>query len=137
MDPADVPKRAVITPFGLFEFLRMPFGLKNSAQAFQRLMDGIFRDLDFVFVYLDDILIASSDRHAHAHHLHQVFGRLQKAGLALNHDKCVLGEREVTFLGHRVHPDGLVPLPMKIDSISAMPQPATKVALQRLSLIHI
>ena len=131
MDPADVQKTAVITPFGLFEFLRMPFGLKNSAQAFQRLMDGIFRGLDFVFVYLDDILIASPDHHAHANHLHQVFGRLQTAGLAINKEKSVLGETEVTFLGHRVHPDGLVPLPAKIDSISAMPQPTTKVELQR------
>ena len=131
MAPEDVKKTAIITPFGLYEFLRMPFGLKNSAQAFQRLMDNVFRGLDFVFVYLDDILVASSDTHAHAHHLHQVFGRLQKAGLAINKEKSVLGATEVTFLGHRVHPDGLVPLPAKIDSISAMPQPATKVGLQR------
>ena len=57
--PEDVPKTAVITPFGLFEFLRMPFGLKNAAQTFQRFMDSILQDLDFVFVYLDDILVAS------------------------------------------------------------------------------
>ena len=62
--------------FGLFEFLRMPFGLKNSAQAFQRLMDSVFRDLPFTFVYLDDILIASPDRQTHAVHLHTVFQRL-------------------------------------------------------------
>ena len=53
-----VPKTAIVTPFGLWEFLQMPFGLKNAAQAFQRLMDGIFCQLDFAFVYLDDILIA-------------------------------------------------------------------------------
>ena len=51
--PADVPKNAIITPFGLFEFLQMPFGLKNAAQAFQRLMDTACRGLSFVFVYLD------------------------------------------------------------------------------------
>ena len=56
----DIPKTAVITPFGLWEFLRMPFGLKNAAQAFQRLMDGILHDLNFIFVYLDDILIAAA-----------------------------------------------------------------------------
>ena len=56
MSPEDVPKIAIITPFGLFEFLRMPFGLKNAAQAFQRLMDGMLRDVSFAFVYLDDIL---------------------------------------------------------------------------------
>ena len=59
MDPEDVKKTAIITPFGLFEYLRMPFGMKNSAQAFQRLMDQVFRDLRFAFIYLDDILVTS------------------------------------------------------------------------------
>ena len=68
----DVPKTAVITPFGLWEFLRMPFGLKNAAQAFQRLMDGILRDVPFVFVYLDDILITSRSEQEHEVHLRQV-----------------------------------------------------------------
>ena len=54
--PDDVQKTAIITPFGLFEFLRMPFGLKNAAQAFQRLMDSVCAGLDFVFDYLDNIL---------------------------------------------------------------------------------
>ena len=50
----------------------MPFGLENAAQAFQRLMDGIFCQLDFAFVYLDDILIASSSNDEHFDHLRQV-----------------------------------------------------------------
>jgi len=58
--PQDVPKTAVITPFGLFEFLRMPFGLKGAAQTFQRLMGSVLRDMPFLFVYLDDILVANS-----------------------------------------------------------------------------
>ena len=53
MADVDVQKMAIITPFGLFEFLHMPFGLKNSAQAFQHLMDGVLRGLEFCFVYLD------------------------------------------------------------------------------------
>ena len=107
----------------------MPFGLKNSAQAFQRLMDSVFRDLSFTFVYLDDILIASPDHVTHASHLRTVFQRLHDAGLALNPDKCVLGATEVTFLGHKVSPHGLVPIPAKLDSIQSMPLPPTKVAL--------
>ena len=59
VNPEDVPKTTVITLFGLFEFLRMPFGLKNAAQTFQHLMDTILQDLDFLFVYLNDILVAS------------------------------------------------------------------------------
>ena len=56
---ADIPKMAIATPFGLFEFLRMPFGLKNAAQTFQRLMDQVTQQLPGVFVYLDDVLVAS------------------------------------------------------------------------------
>ena len=58
MAPSSIPKTAVITPFGLWDFLRMPFGLKNAAQVFQRLMDDIFLDIPFTFVYIDDILVA-------------------------------------------------------------------------------
>ncbi|KAK3787128.1 hypothetical protein RRG08_059644, partial [Elysia crispata] len=56
MHPDDIAKTANITPFGLYEFLRMPFGLKNAAQAFQRLMDTVLQDVNCAFVYLDDIL---------------------------------------------------------------------------------
>ena len=50
-----VHKTAIITPFGSFQYLRMPFGLRNAAQSFQRTMDSILQDLEFTFVYLDDI----------------------------------------------------------------------------------
>lgn len=86
--PADVPKTVVITPFGLFEFLRMPFGLKNDAQTFQRLMDSVLRDMPFLFVYLDDILVASTSRAEHLTHLRQLFERLSQHGLIVNPAKC-------------------------------------------------
>ncbi|XP_069796568.1 uncharacterized protein [Narcine bancroftii] len=69
-------KMAIITPFGLFEFLRMPFGLKNAAQTFQCLMDAVVKYLDFVFIYLDDILIASRKCDEHEAHLRTFFARL-------------------------------------------------------------
>ncbi|XP_037794221.1 uncharacterized protein LOC119589708 [Penaeus monodon] len=59
----DIPKTAVTTPFGLYEFLRMPFGFHNAAQTFQRFMDDVTRGLQGVFVSIDDILIASSRCH--------------------------------------------------------------------------
>ena len=73
----NIGKTAIVTPFGLFEFVRMTFGLKNAAQTFQRLMDRITQDLDGVFVYLDDILIASKSPQEHLAHLTALFQTLR------------------------------------------------------------
>ena len=96
MAPQNIPKPAIITPFGLFEFLRMPFGLKNTAQAFQWLMDGILRIIDFVFVYLDDIFVASRDREEHLSHLRALFRLLSANGITINRAKSKFGQSEVT-----------------------------------------
>ena len=68
----DIKKTAVITPFGLFEFCRMPFGLRNAGQTFQRMMDAVLSDIEHTFVYLDDLLIASADRATHKCDLQEV-----------------------------------------------------------------
>ena len=73
VNKASRAKTAVVTPFGTFQFNFMPFGLKNAGSTFQRLMDQIFGDLDFVFVYLDDILISSGTEEEHCRHLQEVF----------------------------------------------------------------
>ena len=131
MAAEDVCKTAIITPFGLYEFLRMPFGLKNSAQAFQRLMNKVLGGLDRVFVYLDDILVASANLAQHLDDLRKVLQRLASAGLCLNRRKCVLAADQVTYLGHVVDSGGMTPLPAKVEAINAIPRPTTKVELQR------
>jgi cleavage and polyadenylation specificity factor subunit 1 len=73
----DIAKTTIITPFGLFEFTRMPFGLRNAGMTFQRLMDSILGGLPFTFVHLDDILVTSSGEAAHRQHLEAVFAVLQ------------------------------------------------------------
>ncbi|XP_018359737.1 PREDICTED: uncharacterized protein LOC108758981 [Trachymyrmex cornetzi] len=57
--PSDIPKTAIMTPFGMFEFKYMPFGLRNAAQTFQRFVNSVLQDLEYCYVYIDDILIAS------------------------------------------------------------------------------
>ena len=71
----------------LFEFVRMPFGLRNAAQTFQRFMDQVLRGLPFCFVYLDDLLIASPDMNTHLQHLRQVFQLLSDNGILINAQK--------------------------------------------------
>ena len=86
--PENVPKMAILTPFGLFEYVYMPFGLRNAVQTFQRLMDNNLGDLPYIFVYLDDIIIFSRDQQEHAEHLEELFHRLQENGLVINPAKC-------------------------------------------------
>ena len=121
-----IPKTAIITPFGLYEFLRMPFGLKNAVQALQRLMDTVCNGLSFLFVYIDDIVIASANQKEHLTHLRTLFERLHEHGLVVNLVKCVFGVTEITFLGHRVNKDGAAPVADKVEAIKNFTQPARK-----------
>ena len=133
----DVPKTAIATPFGLFEFLRMPFGLKNAAQTFQRLMDNVTAQLPGVFAYIDDVLVASPTAEDHEHHLRQLFRALRRFGLVVNASKCVFGVREIDFLGHHVSAQGVRPLPAKVEAVRRFERPRSVKALQRfLGLVN-
>ena len=94
----DIKKTAIVTPFGLWEYDRMPFGLKNSAQAFQRLMDGIFGSLPFVFVYLDDLLIASKSAEEHEVHLKTIFKLLEDNSCSSTRPSVSWGSHPSRFL---------------------------------------
>jgi len=131
MAPADIEKTAIITPFGLFEYLFMPFGLMNAAQTFQRLMDRLFRGLPFVFTYLDDHLIASRTLEEHMEHLSQFFQVLQDNGLVINPGKCNFASTSVKFLGHMVDGNGIKPLPVHVQAIQEFPPPTTVKQLQQ------
>ncbi|BHF77518.1 hypothetical protein SprV_0602062500 [Sparganum proliferum] len=129
--PEDIPKTAVTTPFSLFEFIRMPFGLRNAAQTFQRFIDHILRGLPFVYAYIDDLLVASRNEEEHKEHLALVFDHLDKFGVVINPSKCVLGVSSLEFLGHQVDSEGLRPLSSKVDAVRNFPPPTSKRQLQR------
>ena len=135
--PEDIPKTAIVTPFGLFEFVRMPFGLRNAAQTFQRFIDQVLRGLPFSFAYLDDILVASHDATEHLEHLRQVFTRLQDHGLQIHPAKCMLGVASLDFLGFQVDQHGIRPLDDKVQAIRDFPLPPTQRKLRQfLGLIN-
>ena len=102
MAEQDAKKTAIITPFGLFEFTCMPFGLCNAAQTFQRHMDNIFRDLPYVFVYVDDILIASASLDEDKSHIKTVLEKLAKHQLTISLEKCKFAVSEIDFLGFKL-----------------------------------
>ena len=90
-----IPKTAIVTPFGLFEFLHVPFSLRNAALSFQRFKDRVLQDLPFVCAEQE-----------HISHVRQVFECFQQYGVVINLLKCVYGQSEVTFLGHHISAEG-------------------------------
>ena len=121
----DIPETAIITPFGLFEFLRMPFGMRNAAQSFQRFIDQILRDLPFCYVYIDDLLIAGPDLETHRDNVREVLRRLQANGLVLNPSKCVFAAPSLDFLSHTVSTGGIVPKPERVQVIRNFKPPTS------------
>ncbi|GFT97580.1 hypothetical protein TNCV_1034201 [Trichonephila clavipes] len=104
INPDDVHKSAIITPFGLFESTRMQF---------------------------DDILVASSSPEEHLQHLQILFTRLQQYGLSLKPSKCIFGVTTIKFLGFKVSESGIEPLSDRVDCILNFPQPTTLTQLRR------
>ena len=127
MDPADREKTAFTTPFGLYEFERMPFGLCNAPATFQRLMQRCLGNLvnDSLLIYLDDVVVFSLDYDSHVRHLEEVFQRLHQHGLKLQPKKCHLFQREVTYLGHVISEKGVATDPAKTAAVRDWPIPET------------
>jgi cleavage and polyadenylation specificity factor subunit 1 len=130
--PEDVPKTAVTTPFGLFEYVRMPFGLRNAAPTFQRFLDFILRGLSGVFVYIDDILVVTDTLSAHLSRLEDVFMRLSAAGLRINASKSHWCLKEVQYLGYQLTPTGYAPASSRITAITNFPPPTSEQQLRRV-----
>lgn len=123
MREGDIEKTAFVTPSGLYEFLVMPFGLCNAPATFQRMMQAVFRDMPYVRVYLDDIVVFSKDPETHLRHLEAVFARLLQAGLHLKLSKCKFGFEELEFLGHTVSSRGIATSADKVAGALAIPKP--------------
>ena len=102
---------------GLYEYTKLPFGMRNCGNAFQRFMDQVTRGLNFCFAYVDNVLVASSSFEEHKTHMHGLMRRFAHYGVVLNKDKCVFGVSEITFLGHLVTQEGIKPHPQKVEAI--------------------
>ena len=138
MHENDIPKTAFSTPTGHYEYIRMPFGLKNAPSTFQRLMNTALTGLHGFqcFVYLDDIVIFASTIEEHYKKLKNIFDRLRSNKLLLQPDKCEFMRTEVAYLGHVISEKGVSPNPNKIISIKDYPKPNTpKQIKQFLDLI--
>lgn len=132
MDENDIEKTAFNTENGHYEYLRMPFGLRNAPATFQRVMEHILRGIlnEKCLVYLDDIIIFSTSLQEHIQNLKAVFERLRQAKFKIQLDKSEFLRKEVAYLGHIVTPEGVKPNPDKIKAIQNYPIPKTPKQLK-------
>jgi hypothetical protein len=125
MDPNDIYKTTFRTHLGHYEFLVMPFGLRNAPSTFQATMNVIFQPYlhRFVIVFFDDILVYSKTTAEHVQHLAIVFQCLMDNCFLLKLSKCSFCQPSISYLGHIVSADGVGPDPTKIESMVNWPYP--------------
>ena len=112
---------------GVYEFLRMPYGLCNAPATFQKLMQICLRELNLTYalIYLYDVIVFSRTEEEHLHCLQVVFGQFLEHGLKLKLSKYHFLQDEITFLGHKISADGMRPGMANLKAIAEMAPPKT------------
>jgi len=129
----DIEKTAFrIGTGGLYEYLRMPFGLTGSPGTFMRLMDKIFGDQNFqtILTYLDDILVFGRTFDETLERLQMVLSRLKDNNLKVKPEKCQLFKEKLHYLGHLISKEGMAPDDEKVKAITNWPKPETDTQLR-------
>jgi len=128
----DEYKTAFTCKYGHYEYLVMPFGLKNAPAVFQHFLNDVLEDVlgKFAYCYIDDIIVFSPDVESHLEHLKIILKKLQDAGLYAKLEKCEFCVPFLDFLGHRISSDGILMDPKKVSSILEWPVPSNVKELQ-------
>ena len=114
-----------ITPFGRFQFNKLPFGINSAPEHFQCRMTEMLAGLEGVIVHIDDVLVYGKTQEKHDNRLHAVLKRIESAGGRLNEDKCEFSKETLTFLGHVIGKQGVSSDPDKTRAIVEMEQSKT------------
>ena len=121
----------IITPFGKYEYLRLPMGISIAPDIFQDRMCQLFEDLESVRAFMDDLLVVSRGTYEeHLQELEIVLKRLAKAGLKCKIDKCLFCQPEIDYLGYIITKEGIKPQPKKVQAIIDMQRPTTKTEVR-------
>ena len=118
---------------GMYEFLWMPYGLCNAPATFQRLMQNCLGELNLTYtlVYLDDVIVYSKTEEDHLRRLQAVFERFHEHGLKFKNWKCSFLRKQITFLGHEISDDGMMPGNLNLKGIAEMAPPANYTEVRR------
>ena len=131
--PNSTEYTAFVTPDGQYEYVTMPFGLKNAPSVFQRAIFNALGDLaySYVVVYLDDVLVIADSIDQALERLNTVLDTLVKAGFSFNFAKCSFLKTTVLYLGYIIHNGEVRPNPGKIHALSSLPAPTTVTQLRQ------
>ena len=122
---------AFTTPFGLYQFRVMPFGLHGAPATFQRLMDKVLSGHeDYSAAYIDDVVIFSNSWEDHLLHIQKVLQSVQTAGLTVKAKKCQFAMHECVYLGHVVGNGFVRPEVSKIEAVQSFNPPVTKTEVR-------
>ena len=131
VEPQSQEKTAFVSPYGKFEFVRMPFGLRNAPAMFQRLMEVVLGDCyDCSAPYIDDIVVFSDSAEEHVQHLRRVLECLRKYGLTIKEAKCEWGRVKLEYLGHMIGGGELAVPAHRAAAMASYLQPHTKKQLR-------
>ena len=133
MHPDDIHKTAFVTNEGHFEWLVLPFGLKNAPFCFQRIIQNVLGELlnNGCFNFFDDIIVYSPDMESHLELLRKVFEKLRQHNVRLRKEKCQFFKPEVEYLGHMISENTVRPSKQHIQAVIKFPQPRTVKQLRR------
>ena len=133
VNPKHREKTAFCTHLGLWENLRMPFGLKTAPQTFQRILNTVFADFlyQWLIIYIDDCVTWSLSFEEALSHYQQIFERASKFGVQFKPSKCSFFSTNLQILGHRITPTGRFPTEKGTESITSFPKPQNVSSLKR------
>ncbi|XP_011406246.1 PREDICTED: uncharacterized protein K02A2.6-like [Amphimedon queenslandica] len=120
-----------ITPFGRYQFHRLPFGITSAPEHFQRRMAELLSGIKGTVSMMDDVLVFGKDQKEHDYNLTEALTRIEKAGLTLNKEKCEFSKTTISFLGQVIDNTGVHPDPRKVSAIKNVPTPQTVGEVRR------
>lgn len=133
LDTETKHKTAFTTPYGNYNFTRLPFGMRNAPASFQSIMNSVLHGLTFqmALVYVDDVIIFSDNLDSHMKHLECIFQRLRAANLTLQPSKCNFAATKVLYLGHVISKEGVRVDPKKTEAVESFPRPRNPKELRQ------
>lgn len=128
--PDSRPITTFISPWGLYRYKRLCFGVNCAPEMFQKIVEQILVGCKNVLIFIDDIVVYGKTETEHDECLRNVLTALKKRNVLLNHSKCELKKPEITFLGHKLSKDGVRPTEDKVEAIRKCREPRTKEELR-------